>query len=382
MFYNNRSKKLKKLIIYCSHPVFDTWPKKFELNKFKNYGFNVEIWSTEQIFYKLENIKSAMRGSNEYNYTELDVTKIKNLLDLENKVAELDADTIMCIMTLGSVNNNYYDNPDLVIFNKYKIKYVMHHLNPHFVIPNLWFNIKFNLRLLQKRFYNYKKKPTLVIGTGREGRRQVFKIYNNKFIYRSLPSFNVLWKKEKPILHKKYILFVEESVNLSPDANLFGQNNPCHDIKGYYKRINEVFEKVENWTNLNVIIAASGKYDYKVNPFKNRQIIYKKTSNLIQHAEFVLGHWSSGLEQAIVSYKPLLMFKDYGFSIIKNKSIESLAKSYKLNCIWTNELTRSYLEKNNCVNKANYKELITNYLKEENITGTFIENITSALHEI
>ena len=57
MFYNNRSKKLKKLIIYCSHPVFDTWPKKFELNKFKNYGFNVEIWSTEQIFYKLENSK-------------------------------------------------------------------------------------------------------------------------------------------------------------------------------------------------------------------------------------------------------------------------------------------------------------------------------------
>ena len=123
----------------------------------------------------------------------------------------------------------------------------------------------------------------------------------------------MLWSKEEPIIDEKYIIYVEENVDLSPDNNLFGVENSVHDIEGFYKRINEVFEKIENWTNLKIIIAASGKYDYKINPFKNRKIIYKKTSNLIQHSELVLGHKSSALEQAIADYKPLLMLKDQGF---------------------------------------------------------------------
>jgi hypothetical protein len=379
MVLNNYS---KKLIIYCPVPIFDTWPQKWELDKFKDYGFDVALWSTEEIFYKLENIKAATSGSDTYLYRDLAIIKIKNLNELENRVSALDSKAIVCIMTLGLLNNNTFDNPDLDIFNKYKIKYVIHHLIPHFVVPNMWFKLKFNLRLLQKRLRNYKKKPTLIIGTGSEGRSQVFKIYNKKFNYKSLPSFNVLWSKEKRIIDEKYIIYVEENINLSPDSNLLGIENPGYDIEGFYKRINDVFEKIENWTNLKVVIGASGKYDYKVNPFKNRQIIYKKTSNLVQHSELVLGHKSSALEQAIVDYKPLLIFKDQGFSNLKNKLIKSFASSYKLNSIWTNQLTKTDFEKNNHVKKDSYKDIIKKYLREENVKGTFIENITSAFHEI
>jgi hypothetical protein len=372
----------KKLIIYCPVPIFDTWPQKWELDKFKDYGFDIALWSTEEIFYKLENIKAAASGSDKYLYTDLAIIKIKNLNELENRVSELDSKAIVCIMTLGLLNNNTFDNPDLDIFNKYKIKYVIHHLFPHFIVPNMWFKIKFNFILLQKKLRNYKKKPTLIIGTGSEGRNQAFKIYNKKFNYKSLPSFNVLWFKEKPIIDKKYIIYVEESVNVSPDSFLFGHGNPTCDIEGFYKRINDVLEKIENWTNLKVIIGASGKYDYKVNPFKNRQIIYKKTSNLVQHSELVLGHKSSALEQAIVDYKPLLIFKDRGFSKLKNKFIDNFARSYRLNSIWTNQLTKTYFEKNNQVKKALYKEIIKKYLKEDSVTGTFLENVTKAFHEI
>ena len=60
-------------------------------------------------------------------------------------------------MTLGSIDKSYYDNPDLDIFNKFKIKYIIHHLSPHQVVPSLWFKFKFNIRLLQKRIRNNKK---------------------------------------------------------------------------------------------------------------------------------------------------------------------------------------------------------------------------------
>jgi len=43
MTLNNHKDRPKKLIIYCSVPIFDTWPKKFKLEKIKNYGFDVEI---------------------------------------------------------------------------------------------------------------------------------------------------------------------------------------------------------------------------------------------------------------------------------------------------------------------------------------------------
>ena len=381
MTIKNYTNKSKKLIIYCSVPVFDTWPKKWKLVEFKNYGFDVEIWSTEEIFFKQENIKAAASGSKTYRYTELEVIKIKNLLNLEKKIAELDAKSIVCIMTLGSRNNKFY-NSDLEIFNKYKIKYVIHHLIPYPYIPDLWSKLKVNLKFLKIRMNNNKKNPSLIIGTGSEGRKQVSKIYKKNLIYKSLPSYNVLWNKEKPIITKKYVVYVEDEISLSPDAALFGMINPNHDIKGTYERINDVFEKIENWTNSKVVIAASGKYDYTVNPFKNRQIIYKKTPNLVQHSELVLGHKSSGLDQAIVDHKPILIFKDVGFTNEKNKQINKFASVYGINSIWTAELTKTNFEKNNYVNLVRNKEIINKYLKEDIITGSFVENLVSALHEI
>ena len=381
MIHSNYTTKSRKLIIYSAAPFFDTWPKKFKLNTFKNYGFDIELWSTTEIFYKPENIIAASSGSNEYLYKDLDVIKIKNLIDLEKKVASLDSKAIVCIMLLGSLNNNF-DNPDLDIFNKYKIKYIIHHLIPYPVLPNFWFKLKFNFRLLQKRINNSKKNPSLIIGTGYEGRKQAFKIYKKKFVYKSVPSFNILWFKDKPIIDEKYVVYVEEAVNLSPDAALFGHDNPTHDLVGFYKRINDVFEKIEDWTNSKVVIAASGKYHYEINPFRNRQIIYKKTSNLIQHSELVLGHCSSALEQAIVDHKPLMLFKDKGRNKLKNKIIHNFAQVYKKNAIWTNQLTKINYEKNNFINIDHNKKIINQYLKEDNIKGTFVENITSAFHEI
>ena len=382
MVLNNYSCKTRKLIIYSAAPFFDTWPKKFKLDTFKNYGFDIELWSTTEIFYKSENIIAASSGSNEYLYKDLDVIKIKTFTDLEKKVASLDLEAIVCIMMLGSINNNNFNNPDLDIFNKYKIKYIIHHLIPYPVFPNVWSKLKFNFRLLQKRLNNSKKNPSLIIGTGSEGRKQALKMYKKNFIYKSVPSFNILWLKEEPIINEKYVAYVDEAVNLSPDAALFGHDNPTHDIAGFYRRINDVFEKIENWTNLKVVIATSGKYHYETNPFKNRQIIYKKTSNLIQNSELVLGHCSSALEQAIVDHKPLILFNDKGRDKLKNRVINNIARVYRKNSIWTNQLTKINFEKNNFVNPDHNKKIIDQYLKEDNVIGTFVENITSAFHKI
>ena len=72
MALNNYLNKSKKIVIYCSVPIFDTWPKKWQLEKFSNYGLDLEIWSTEEIFYKLENIKAAASGAFGQLFCEFD----------------------------------------------------------------------------------------------------------------------------------------------------------------------------------------------------------------------------------------------------------------------------------------------------------------------
>lgn len=374
---HNRS---KKIIIYSSSPYFDTWPKKLQLEEFKYYNLDLELWSTENIFYEKENISAATRGSDQYIYKDLNVIKIKNISELEKKISKLSYETIVCIMTLGNLNNNKFDNPDLDLLNKYKIKYVFHHMVPHLVPSDIWSKFKFSIKLFQKRFYSRKKKPYLIIGSGTEGRKQALKIYKNNFVYKSVPSFNILWSKHDPIIVKKYIVYVEEAVDSPPDAALFGIDNPNLDIEGFYKRINSVFDKIESWTGYRIVIAASGKYRYNKNPFKNREIIYKKTPILIQHSELVIGHKSLGVEQAIVDFKPLLLFKDQGFNNLKNKIIENLARVYGLNFLWTDKFKESNFKKNYNVNVDNNKKIIKKYFKEDNIKGSFVEHITSAFH--
>jgi len=381
MIFKNYKNK-KKLIIYHAAPYFNTWPRKWKLHELENYGFDVELWSTEEIFWKIENIKAASSGSSSYLYKELKIFKIKDLISLEKKVSELDNKAILCIMSLGTLDNNHYNNPELDIFNKHKIKYVIHHTSPYQAVLSAWFKLKFNIKLLEKRIRNKKKKPSLIIGSGSEGRKQVFKIYSNSFKYQSMPSPNVSWFKEKPIIKDKIIVYIEEALNLSPDATLFGQNRPVNDLESFYNRLNDVFEKIENWTNLKVVVAASGKYHYNLNPFKNRTIIYEKTLNLIQHAEFVIGHRSLALEQAIVNYKPLLFLKDKTFSKTSIKSVDIYSKVYGRKPIWTNQLTKKIFLKNAYVNKKFYNEIINKYLKEVNTEGAFVDNFVSALQKL
>ena len=380
--YLDDYKETKKLIFYSAVPFFDTWPKKFNLDQFINYGFEVELWTTQNIFYKQENIKKASSGSDTYLYRDLSVVKINNLVELEEKLSKLNSKTIICIMTLGSLSRSKFNNPDLNIMNKYSLKYVFHHLLPHLVLPGIWSTFKLNTKLIQKRIYNFKKKPALIIGSGRLGRKQAHIIYNKNFIYKSVPSYNVMWSKSEPIINGKYIVYVEESVDSPPDAALFGINNPNNDIKGFYKRLNEVFEKIEHWTNFKIVIAASGKYKYFNNPFNNRKIIYKKTSNLIQYSELVIGHKSLGVEQAIKDFKPLILLKDEGFNKLKNKIINNLAMVYGLNSLWTTNFCKSNFEKNNFVNIDNYEKIINDYLKEDNVKGTFLQNFSLGLHSI
>ena len=377
-------KKIKKLIIFSAVPFYNTWPKKWKLDKFKNFGYQVDLWSLEDIFFNSKNIREASKGHKKYKYTDLKIMKIKNFIQLEKMVVQLNTNDLICIINRGPLNNFNFDNRDLDIFNKYKIKYICLHLIPYQTFNSFWLKIKYYFRHLRLRIFNYKNKPSLVIGTGSIGREQVFKIYKNNFIYKSVPSYDLQWTKQKPIIKKSYIVYIDEPAYHSPDKYLFKTSNPIIDIKRHYIRLNKVFEKIEKWENTRIIISTSGKYKYNNNPFNNRKIFYYKTSNLIQNSKFVIGHKSMALHQAIINYKRIILLKDQDFSKLKNNQIDNLARLYGINAISTDDfLKQNFRNKYNMtIDVLNYKKIIRQYLREPQVKGSFINNFISALNQI
>jgi len=373
---------MKKLIIFSAVPFFNTWPKKWKLDKFKNFGYQVVLWSIEDIFFNSKNIQKASMGNEKYKYTDLKTIKIKTFIQLENMVSKLNKDDLICITNRGPLNKLNFKNPDIDIFNKYKIKYICIHLTPYQTFNSFWLKFKYFLRYLRLRVLNYKVKPSIVIGCGSEGRRQVSTIYNNNFIYKSVPFYDLLWVKQKSIIKKKYIIYVDEPAYHSPDARLFGTANPVKDIKRYYIRLNKVFKKIEEWEKIKIFIATSGKYKYKKNPFNNRKIFYYKTPNLIQHSKFVIGHKSMALHQAIINYKRIILLKDKDFSKLKNNHIDNLARLYGINAMLTDNFTKKKFKNNMDIDFLNYKKFIYQYLREKYLKGNFIKNFVSALDQI
>ena len=98
----------------------------------------------------------------------------------------------------------------------------------------LLLKIRYHIRELKRRICNYKKKPYLILGTGSEGHKQIMSTFNNNFNYKSVPSLIILWSREPKQMNEKYIVYVDEAVDHSPDAILFGHEKACHEFEVEY----------------------------------------------------------------------------------------------------------------------------------------------------
>ena len=371
----------KKLIIYCAVPIYNTWVTRWEFEKFLNNGFKIEFWDTTNIFYKDYKLPDLSVSDN-YEYNEKDVFKINTFNHLKKKVQELHFTTLVCILNRGPLETKFFDNRDLDIFNKYRIKYICLHLIPYLDNHNIFSKFKQLIRYLKLKILNRKKKPYLVLSCGKQGRLQSDRIYKKRKFFKSVPHFNIEWVEKKREIKDRYLVYVDEAANFSPDAHLLGHPNPCLDISEFYKNINNLFDKIENWIELKIIVLASGKYKYKSNPFGQREIIYEKSLDLIHHSELVIGHKSSAIQQAVVDLKPILLVKDRNFITIKNKKIENYARIWGIKSVWSHRLTKVDLDKKNLINSLAFKKYTKDYLKEDNFSGSFADNVILQLNKL
>jgi len=163
---------------------------------------------------------------------------------------------------------------------------------------------------------------------------------------------------------------------MSPDAKMLCYDI-CHDPDGYYGRLNDLFECIEQWSGCPVVVAASGKYQYERDRFHGRKVIYGETLSLIQNADFVIGHMSLALDQCLVSVKPVLTIDDPDFTRIKRRgfsnSLVNLLKGPQL----VNKVTHSIYTQALNLNIEIVHTLVRDYLKEDDVDSdhyTIVKN--------
>jgi len=206
---------------------------------------------------------------------------------------------------------------------------------------------------------------------------------SRKSNYISIPSVDILWNQTQTLLSEKYCVYVENNFHFSPDVNLAGGKDNQVEIKLFEKNICRMFDLIEDELGVKVVISASGKYIYPdENIFGDREIIYYKTNQLIQHSEMVIGHFSQGLSQAIVSLKSIMLIQDDSFSISIKNDIDGVAKIFKTKAIYATDLTPDLIRLQFVIDKKYYKFLQQEYFCEKGIEIDSKQSISNALKKL
>ncbi|MDQ0969212.1 hypothetical protein QFZ20_004615 [Flavobacterium sp. W4I14] len=106
-------------------------------------------------------------------------------------------------------------------------------------------------------------------------------------------------KNQPSIFSHQYILFLDEYLPLHPDTHLLNIKNIKPEE--YYPQLCEYFDRVESEFKMPVIIAAHPKaLRYKTEDFFNgRKVIFGKSAELSNGAEFVLAHDTTSINYPI-----------------------------------------------------------------------------------
>jgi hypothetical protein len=107
----------------------------------------------------------------------------------------------------------------------------------------------------------------------------------------------------------KTCVFLDEALTHHSDFALF-DIKPLTDER-YFPSMNRLFDLIEKKTGLKVVIAAHPRSKYENMPgvFGNREIIKRKTVELVSKCSMVLMHTSTAVSFAVLFNKPIMVIK-------------------------------------------------------------------------
>ncbi len=167
------------------------------------------------------------------------------------------------------------------------------------------------------------------------------------------------------VLDDEYCVFLDEAVVNHPDLKSFGVLGSMKlcDTQTYYEELNAFMDFVEDIFKIKVVISAHPRVSYlNENVFKQREVFYGHSNELIRNAKFVFGHTSNSMHYAVLYQKCILFLDSNSYdskfrNIIKKKSMILNAQCF--------DISESIHQIEIRHDEKSYHRFIENYIKEK-----------------
>lgn len=366
------------MIVFISEAPFIKQSKKDLYFDEISEKFNSEIWDLSLLYGKTYSLPDEVSDS----------LKIKNFKDFKKRLKDIPKNSIF-ITSSTPIGFN------LKIFNtlhKYSHKtfYLKKDLiNKEMVIYSNYHEesdtrSKYKDINLEKIINKFKK---IIFGSYKYD--FVFQISNCQTpnFKEKLSGHNIKYehykiaKLEKPIITEKYILYLDTDFafhhDLIKDTEMENINPEI-----FFKKMNLLFEKLEEKYNAKVIISAHPKSNY-TNEFNDRKIIKFKTPNLVVNSYAVVAHLGTSIATAVLDYKPII------FPYYQEMEEKACRGWLKTSSGYANYLDAPFVNLDKAdysidfnVNETKYKQFIDNLIINQNlITGSNLEMIIELLEK-
>lgn len=294
--------------------------QRFGIEILQKNGFDVEVWDLSQI----------LHPSYFANYTPLDTVDYRGLTlfsgreELYRKFSQLtSSDFIINIVTYNVGNLEVFK-----LASQSRSGYAAFYANaiPDPVIKRSWLEEKLKwlaslryLKTWERLYMNLPlrwinlKAPKIIFGGGNESITCYRKYYNTigadtevLFIH-TLDYDLYLAQKEAPYVEKNTAVFLDEYGPFHPDFAI-SDEDVFMDADSYYPKLNILFDRLEEETGLEVVIAAHPRSRYEDHPdyFNGRRCLRGETINLVKECKLVLTHCSSAVNFANLFLKPVI----------------------------------------------------------------------------
>ena len=355
-----------RLIICNSLPTSRIFGEKFDAWWYARQGVKVEFWDLAAVFLEQKAIDAFYAGAPDYRY---EGPGHRSFGDFDELQEALRSRTEWMFWHVSRFERMLDDDRLIRIFNQSGVRYFFQHFDPPAENPTS--PLRRVSSALKAKWHRRDCHPVAVVTSGTVGRSHVKSRYPRAKVI-SIPSVKVLWTEPSAsaLNERPYVLFVDESLAYDPDAKMSGLTL-CDDVSGYYRRMRELFSRVEDSLGCEVRIGCSGKYLYP-DPdsfFGPRQVIYGQTLQLLQRCKLAMGHVSLALDQAIASKRPVLLLDDPAFTPYRRRGFRDVIARFRLQPVVNKAVDGHALRLAMQRDLGFYADVEHDWLRERDVTG-------------
>ncbi|WP_147802806.1 hypothetical protein [Alkalicoccus halolimnae] len=316
---------INKIILITGKKLSVIDYEKYGLYSFYNQGLNVEILDVSAIMNPINYKKDISNHAKIFRY--INIEKKHELIEY---IEKLNKESIICCSSSFPFTFKTIQFYRLISKKKIPYFYISNNYVPQKNLENTALKIKAKKIVKKILFKTYVSPANFIAVGGATQHKYIDIIDKNKTSVLFLHSYDFEKYLHSSSDTRPNIRFKSSKYAVFLDQNLPGHrdlilNGSAISSENYYEEVNSFFDYLEENLNIKVVIAGHPRSKNMSSNFGGRNIYFDETVELVKNSEFVLSHYSTAINYAVLFRKPALFIATK--EIIDNKKMMDTVSS-------------------------------------------------------